>query len=137
MNDIENDLKLVKYDEEGIDLDIIISYELSDLWLTQKDISILFNTNISRVSRAVKNALLNTEIAKKYGTSLQILQKSNLLKKLNNRPTVYYNLDVILNVGIKINEEASNKFKLFANQLFNIDFMHIIYLILAKILMNL
>ena len=64
MNDIENDLKLVKYDEEGFDLDIIISYELNDLWLTQKDISILFNTSISRVSRAVKNTLLNTEIAK-------------------------------------------------------------------------
>lgn len=55
MNINEKKYELIKFEDGEFSLDMNVSPEEDTIWLTQKQIAILYNRDISVISRHIKN----------------------------------------------------------------------------------
>ena len=95
----ENKNEVFEFIDDNIELDVNIDPYSETIWLTQSQMSILFDVDISRISRHIKNALNEEEI-----NSQRNLRKTQIV---NSDKLVYlYDLDVIISVGYRV---RSNK----------------------------
>ena len=81
-------------------LDVRTDLENETVWLTQDDISLLFEKDQSVISRHITNIFNEGELEK--ASSMHFLHKSGASKNPNNRPPAYYNLDVVISVGYRV-----------------------------------
>ena len=80
------------------------------VWLSQAQMSSLFEKDQSVIARHIKNALTEGEIDE---SNMQILH--NTLSKF--RPTTVYNLDVIISVGYRVHSQRGVQFRKWASEL--------------------
>ena len=83
---------------------IDVKLENDTVWLTQAQMSILFDKDQSVIARHIKNALLEGEIDE---SNMQILH--NTLSRY--KPTTVYNLDVIISVGYRVHSQRGVQFR--------------------------
>ncbi len=87
--------EIVKFIDDNIELDVNIDSYSETIWLTQSQMAILFDVDISRISRHIKNALCEEEI-----DSQRNLRKTQIA---NSDKLVYlYDLDVIISVEYRV-----------------------------------
>lgn len=96
-------------DEDSIE----IRYEDENIWLTQKMMSTLYDVSVSAINQHLKkifddNELEENSVIKKY------LITANDGKSYN---TKHYNLQAIIAVGFKVNNERAVQFRKWANQI--------------------
>ena len=96
-------------DQEAIE----IRYEDENIWLTQKMMAALYDVSVSAINQHLKkifddNELDETSVIKKY------LITANDGKSYN---TKHYNLQAIIAVGFKVNNERAVQFRKWANQI--------------------
>ena len=94
-------------EEEGIEVRV---YE-ETVWLTQKRIAELFEKSVSTVNEHIKNIYADDE-----------LEESTSLRKFGNsefstKPTNFYNLDMIISVGYRVNSKRATQFRQWATQI--------------------
>ena len=104
-----NKLKLVKFTDNDFELDVHSDSENETVWLTQEEIALLFERNQAVISRHISNIFKDGELEK--STSMQKMHISPNEKNPNYRPPVYYNLDVILSVGYRVNSKRGVIFR--------------------------
>lgn len=98
----------------GNDEDLIeIRYEDENIWLTQKMMATLYDVSVSAINQHLKkifddNELEENSVIKKY------LITANDGKSYN---TKHYNLQAIISVGFKVNNERAVQFRKWANQI--------------------
>lgn len=80
------------------------------MWLTQAQMSELFQKNQSVIARHIQNAFEEKEVDKK--SNMQILH--NTLSKY--KPTTIYSLGVIISVGYRVKSIQGTYFRRWANQ---------------------
>ena len=105
---------MVKFTDNDFELDVHADSENETVWLTQEEISILFEKSVAVISRHISNIFKDGELEK--STSLQKMQISPGAKNSNYRPPVYYNLDVIISVGYRVNSKRGILFRKWANK---------------------
>jgi prophage maintenance system killer protein len=98
------------YQAANGELEILIDQTQDTIWLTQAQISILFDKSVSTINEHIKNIykegeVLEVESISKFGNSENSFSK----------PTNYYNLDLILSVGYRTNSKSATKFRQWAN----------------------
>lgn len=96
-------------DKEAIE----IRYEDENIWLTQKMMAALYDVSVSAINQHLKkifddNELDENSVIKKY------LITANDGKSYN---TKHYNLQAIIAVGFKVNNERAVQFRKWANQI--------------------
>ncbi|HFH7226665.1 virulence RhuM family protein [Streptococcus anginosus] len=96
-------------DQEAIE----IRYEDENIWLTQKMMATLYDVSVSAINQHLKkifddNELDKNSVIKKY------LITANDGKSYN---TKHYNLQAIIAVGFKVNNERAVQFRKWANQI--------------------
>jgi hypothetical protein len=96
-------------DQEAIE----IRYEDENIWLTQKIMAALYDVSVSAINQHLKkifddNELDENSVIKKY------LITANDGKSYN---TKHYNLQAIIAVGFKVNNERAVQFRKWANQI--------------------
>ena len=96
-------------DQEAIE----IRYEDENIWLTQKMMAALYDVSVSAINQHLKkifddNELDENSVIKKY------LITANDGKSYN---TKHYNLQAIIAVGFKVNNERAVQFRKWANQI--------------------
>ena len=96
-------------DQEAIE----IRYEDENIWLTQKMMAALYDVSVSAINQHLKkifddNELDENSVIKKY------LITANDGKSYN---TKHYNLQTIIAVGFKVNDERAVQFRKWANQI--------------------
>ncbi|HFH7959991.1 TPA: virulence RhuM family protein [Streptococcus agalactiae] len=96
-------------DQEAIE----IRYEDENIWLTQKMMATLYDVSVSAINQHLKkifddNELDENSVIKKY------LITANDGKSYN---TKHYNLQAIIAVGFKVNNERAVQFRKWANQI--------------------
>ena len=96
-------------DEDSIE----IRYEDDNIWLTQKMMATLYDVSVSAINQHLKkifddNELEENPVIKKY------LITANDGKSYN---TKHYNLQAIIAVGFKVNNERAVQFRKWANQI--------------------
>lgn len=103
--------EIVLFEDNEIKLEVPITPEQETVWLTQEQMSILFDTARSSIAYHIGNIFKDKELDK--GTSVEIFDKS---ENKASRPPMYYNLDVIISVGYRVKSKRGIAFRKWANE---------------------
>ena len=107
--------KLIKFEDGNFELEVRTDFKNDTVWLTQDEISALFEKDQSVVSRHITNIFKEGELDK--ATSMHFLHKSQNAPLKNSRPPVYYNLDVVISVGYRVKSSRGILFRQWANKI--------------------
>ncbi|MDD5134751.1 MAG: RhuM family protein [Phycisphaerae bacterium] len=77
------------------------------IWLTQKQLSELFKTERSVITKHIKNIFATGELNEKSN-----VQKMHIAN--SDKPVSFYNLDVIISVGYRVNSFQGTQFRIWA-----------------------
>jgi hypothetical protein len=92
-----------------------VRFEKETIWLTQKQMSILFGKDADTVSLHLKNIFFEKELDENSTTEhFSVVQKEG--NRYVSRRMKYYNLDAILSVGYRVNSKRGTQFRIWSNQ---------------------
>lgn len=99
---------------KGPQLDVKL--EKQTVWLTQVQISLLFDVQKAAISKHVKNIFDSGELAYKSTVSkMETVQKEG--QRIIKRIIEYYNLDLVLSIGYRVNSKQATYFRKWATQI--------------------
>jgi prophage maintenance system killer protein len=102
--------EIVIFTDENLELEVPITPERDTVWLTQEQMSVLFDTARSSIAYHIGNIFREKEVDKR--TSVEIFDRS---ENRASRPPTYYNLDVIISVGYRVKSKRGVAFRKWAN----------------------
>ena len=105
--------KIIIYQTEDGQTQIDVRLENEKIWLTQKQIAELFGTKRPAITKHLKNIYFSEELDEASTCSI-LEHMGNDGKQMYN--TKYYNLDVILSVGYRVNSKNATRFRQWANR---------------------
>ncbi len=91
------------------DTAIDVKFEKETLWLTHQQIADLFERDRSVITRHVMNIFRTKELDEKSNVQKMHIPNSD-------RHVKFYNLDVILSVGYRVNSKRGTQFRIWANK---------------------
>ena len=103
--------KIVIYQTEDGQTQIDVRLENETVWLTQAQMATLFQKDQSNVARHIANIFREGELEKE--SNMQILH--NTISKY--KPTIIYNLDVIISVGYRVKSKRGTAFRIWARKI--------------------
>ena len=106
-----NNYEIVKFVDNEFELDVSADKEHDTVWLTQKDLTLLFNVDKSRISRHIKNILSEGELDLSV-----VAENATTGNDGKTYITKYYNLDMIIAVGYRVNSRRGTQFRKWANK---------------------
>lgn len=95
--------------ENGVE----VRFENGDLWLTQKAISVLYNVDRTVITKHIKNIYDELELEEKSTSAIFALVQQEGKREVE-RKTNYYNLDVVISVGYRVNSDRAIQFRRWA-----------------------
>ncbi len=99
---------IIKYSDGEIELKVSIEGET--IWLIAEDIASLFGVQRPAVVKHIGNIYKDEELAKMTTCSiLEQIAKDGKTRKIN-----YYNLDIVISVGYRVNSIKATKFRQWA-----------------------
>ena len=99
-------------DEGEVSLDVIVDQERETFWATQKTMAEVFDVNVPAISKHLKNIFEEGELIKNSVISKMETTASDGKKYKTN----FYNLDVIISVGYRVNSKNATRFRIWATQ---------------------
>lgn len=104
---MENQIELFKIENN---IELKVNFDRDTVWLTQDQMSLLFQKAKSTINEHLKNIykegeLLENETKSKFGNS-----------EFADKPTFYYNLDVIISLGYRVKSKQGTQFRQWATQ---------------------
>ncbi len=112
MNNQEKKYELIKFEDGEFSLDVNVSPDEETVWLTQKDLTLLFNVDKSRISRHIKNILDEGEL-----NFSVVAENATTGTDGKTYSTRYYNLDMIIAIGYRVNSKRGTQFRKWANSI--------------------
>ena len=111
MKEIPNNNQLVIYQSPDGNTSIDVTVEGETVWLTQKAMAELFDVNKSGISRHVSNIFKSGELdptmtVAKFATVINRGRRGQVIEDVD-----YYNLDMILSVGYRVNSKRAIAFR--------------------------
>ena len=98
--------------ENGVEL----RYEDENIWLTQKMLSVLYGVSISAINQHIKKIYEDKELEEK-STIKKFLTVQDEGNRTISRNVIHYNLQMIIAVGFKVDNERAIQFRKWANQI--------------------
>lgn len=86
---------------------IDVSLENETIWLTQDQVSRIFNTERSVITKHINNIFKSGELNEKSN-----VQKWNIAN--SDKPVKFYSLDMIISVGYRVNSKKATEFRIWA-----------------------
>ena len=112
-----NKLQLVKFTDKDFELDVRADSEKETVWLTQKEMSLLFNVSVDNISLHIKNILKDKELDE------SVVEESSITAHDGKKYiTKLYNLYMIISVGYRIKSQRGIIFRQWANKVLK-DFL--------------
>ena len=100
----------------GSETPVEMRYENENIWLTQKMMAALYNVSVSAVNQHLKRIFEDNELERE-ATIKQYLIVQNEGDRQVSREVEHYNLQAIIAVGFKIENERAVQFRKWANQI--------------------
>lgn len=104
--------EIVLFTDNDVQLEVPITPERETVWLTQDQMSELFDTARSSIAYHISNIFKEGELNK--DSSVEIFDRT--INKAS-RPPQYYNLDVIISVGYRVKSKRGVAFRKWANSI--------------------
>lgn len=105
MND---NYEIVKFEENGLTLDVNVSPNEDTVWLSKEQIGKLFNRHRSVISRHIRQIFSEQEVEEK--SNVHFLHIAN-----SDKPVPFYSLDIIISVGYRVKSQNGVVFRKWAN----------------------
>ena len=102
-----NDIVIYKSEDGLVKMEAMVDPENETIWATQKAIAALFGKDVSDISRHIRNVYTRGEL-----TEESTLQKMQIA--FSDKPVQYYNLDMIISVGYRVNSIRATQFRIWA-----------------------
>ena len=99
--------EIVLFTDGDVNIEVQINPEQETVWLTQKQMEVLFDVKYATVSEHISNILASGELDE---TSVGFSDRST-----GGRKPKIYNLDMILSVGYRVNSKRGIAFRKWAN----------------------
>ena len=100
-------------DDNTISLDVKLENET--VWLSQSQMALLFDTDRTSILRHINNVYKIGELERE-STCAKIAQVRKEGKRHVTREIPYYNLDMIISVGYRVNSIRGTQFRIWANR---------------------
>ena len=116
-NDLEimEENKIIIYQTEDGQTQIDVRLENETVWLTQAQMAELFETDRTSIVRHINNIYKVDELDRD-STCAKIAQVQTEGKRKVKRTIPYFNLDMIISVGYRVNSKRGVKFRQWANR---------------------
>ena len=112
--DTKDNNQVVVFIDDGLELNINFDYENETVWLTQAQLSELFESSSDNISLHLKNIYGEGELSESLTTedfSVVRIEGSREVK----RTIKHYNLDAVLSVGYRVKSIKATQFRKWAN----------------------
>ena len=106
--------KIIIYQTEDGQTQIDVRLENETVWLTQAQMAELFQTDRTSIVRHINN-IYKVEELDRESTCAKIAQVQIEGKRTVKRNIPYFNLDMIISVGYRVNSKRGIKFRQWAN----------------------
>lgn len=116
---IGNEKNILFYNDEEGNTKVEVLLENEDVWLNTEALAALFNIDRSGIVRHINNIYKDEELDGN-STCAKIAHMGNDGKQVYN--TKYYNLDMIISIGFRVNSKKAIKFRTWANKIIK-DYM--------------
>lgn len=126
--------KIVIYQTEDGQTQIDVRLENETVWLTQAQMAELFQTDRTSIVRHINN-IYKVEELDREATCAKITQVQTEGKRRVSRNIPYFNLDMIISVGYRVNSKRGIKFRQWANRILR-DYLIKGYVVNEKIRRN-
>jgi death-on-curing family protein len=92
-----------------------VKLEQDTVWLSQKQIAVVFGTEVPAINKHIKNILKAGELkANTTISKMEIVQTEG--KRKVARAVDLYNLDMIISVGYRVNSQKATRFRVWATE---------------------
>src|SRR5688572_13416176 len=107
--------EIIIYQTEDGKIQIEVKFDKDSIWLTQKQIADLFETEVPAINKHIKNIYRTNELEEESTISkTEIVRKEG--KRSVKRKIETYNLDMIISVGYRVNSQRATRFRVWATQ---------------------
>ena len=112
---MDNRGKIVIYQIKDGKTSIDVKLENETVWLNQAQMAELFQTDRTSIVKHVNNIYKSEELEKDWTCAIfaQVQMEGNRTIK---RHIIYYNLDMIISVGYRVNSMRGTQFRIWANK---------------------
>lgn len=118
---IGNEKNILFYNDEDGNTKVEVLLENEDVWLNTEALSTLFNIDRSGIVKHINNIYRDEELEEK-STCAKIAQVQKEGNRNVKRIYPYYNLDMIISIGFRVNSKKAIKFRTWANKIIK-DYM--------------
>ncbi len=98
------------------DTRVEVRYEDENIWLTQKMMATLYDVSVSAINQHLKRIFGDNELEQAATIKKYLIVQTEGLRQVQ-RSVEHYNLQAIISVGFKIENERAVQFRKWANQI--------------------
>jgi hypothetical protein len=115
---MKDEIVLYRPDENAEHIEVRIDEKTETIWLTQKQIADLFGTQRPAMTKHLGNIFNSGELDEKVVSSiLEHTTEHGAIKGKRQKVKVkYYNIDVVLSVGYRVNSGRATQFRIWATR---------------------
>ena len=103
--------QLVKFIDQNFELDVRADAEKNTVWLTQKELSLLFGVTTDNIGLHIKNIFKDKELDISVSEESSVTASDGKTYK-----TKLYNLDMIISIGYRVKSKRGITFRKWANK---------------------
>lgn len=107
---VVNKFKIIKFVDDDFTIDVKVDFEKDTVWLTQDEMSILFNVDRTRISRHIANIYKDNELERNSTCAENALVHFEGKRKIK-RKIKAFNLDMIISVGYRVKSKRGIIFR--------------------------
>ena len=108
--------ELVKFVDGSFELEVNVSPVEETVWLTQQQMAMLFDVDQSQISRHITTIYKEEELVKEVTYAENALVQVEGQRRIK-RKIQFYNLDMIIAVGYRVNSKRGTAFRQWANKI--------------------
>jgi len=108
----ENDSQIVIYKAPAGSISLEVKLQGETVWLTQKQMSALFKTERTVITKHLRNIFKTKELEEKSVSA----KFAHTAEDGKTYSTQFYNLDAILSVGYRVNSKRGTQFRIWATR---------------------
>jgi len=108
-----NDKQIIVYENGEVEVKVSLDNQSETIWLRTEDIALLFGVNRPAIVKHIGNIYKSRELEER--STCSILEQ--VTKDGKKRKVKYYNLDIIISVGYRVNSVKATKFRQWATKI--------------------
>jgi prophage maintenance system killer protein len=113
---MKNNKQIIIYKDKAGKTDIKININKGTIWLSQKQIALLFDTQRPAITKHLSNIFKSNELDEKEVSSIleHTTKHGAMAGKTQTKKVKYYNLDAIISIGYRVNSKKATEFRKWA-----------------------